>query len=350
MEFPGEKLILKMWETLADKGVGSLLEPWHAKRIGKARTDARRHEMLALAQAQKEADDIRAGAARYVGYETVKPLAHTENRTRSDGRIEPVIDFDLISRTATSIESSQAVKREVNVAKSLLRAEEELAHEDQAPPDEQVDEDWLFSWRDHASRVSSEDLQNLWGKVLAGEIKNPGTYSIRTLDFLKGLSKSEAEAIARVAQFVIEGRIWREKDDILIKNNSSFSELLTLQEIGILSGVDSIGLTTKYSSIAENKYLRYLFATNKMLIVENQDKTKDLVSEIYLATAVGRQVFELANVAVNEEYIFSVAKDIANKGYSVMVADYKRTDSRGGHFFNACKIEPDDKAESRHSD
>ena len=36
--------------------------------------------------------------------------------------------------------------------------------------------------------MSSEELQTLWGRTLAGEIKSPGSYSLRTLDFLKNLS------------------------------------------------------------------------------------------------------------------------------------------------------------------
>ena len=37
MEFPGEKLVTKMWETLAEKGIGAALQPWHEKRLGEAR-------------------------------------------------------------------------------------------------------------------------------------------------------------------------------------------------------------------------------------------------------------------------------------------------------------------------
>jgi len=28
VEIPGEKLVLKLWDTIADKGIGSLLKPW----------------------------------------------------------------------------------------------------------------------------------------------------------------------------------------------------------------------------------------------------------------------------------------------------------------------------------
>lgn len=64
VEAPGEKLIIKLWETLIDKGIGSLLRPWQIKRDGRARSEVRREELLMLAQAESEVADIRAGRKR----------------------------------------------------------------------------------------------------------------------------------------------------------------------------------------------------------------------------------------------------------------------------------------------
>ena len=68
------------------------------------------------------------------------------------------------------------MRAEVNVAKAVLSAEAALEDDPQKPPDRRVDEDWLFRWRDSASKVSVAELQALWGRVLAGEIKSPGTF------------------------------------------------------------------------------------------------------------------------------------------------------------------------------
>ena len=32
MTWPGEGLLIKLWETLAEKGIGGLLKPWQMKR------------------------------------------------------------------------------------------------------------------------------------------------------------------------------------------------------------------------------------------------------------------------------------------------------------------------------
>ena len=61
MEAPGEKLIIKLWESIADKGIGSLLKPWQIRREGRASIDVKRDELLALAQAEADAAAIRSG-------------------------------------------------------------------------------------------------------------------------------------------------------------------------------------------------------------------------------------------------------------------------------------------------
>jgi hypothetical protein len=42
MDLPDEKLIIKLRETLTERGIGALLAPWQSVREGKARNGARR--------------------------------------------------------------------------------------------------------------------------------------------------------------------------------------------------------------------------------------------------------------------------------------------------------------------
>ena len=39
MEFPGEKLVIRLWETVTEKGIGSWLRPWQNRREGRAQID-----------------------------------------------------------------------------------------------------------------------------------------------------------------------------------------------------------------------------------------------------------------------------------------------------------------------
>jgi hypothetical protein len=260
MEFPGEKLVLKMWETIAEKGIGSALQPWHEKRLGIAKNHVRRDEILMLAEAEKLAEDIRAGKT----YPIENKLEFKSQNVVNNDRVEPILNLDDLAFKTTNIDMAESIRKDVNVSKSVLIAEKILLDEQQSTSEKDIEDDWLYSWRDYAGRVSASELQELWGRILAGEVKNPGSYSFRTMEFLKGLSKTEAELIGNLAPFIIAENIVRDKDQILEKEGITFGSLLFLQEIGVLSGVEALGLSIELTSNSNEKYIKYLISNNKV--------------------------------------------------------------------------------------
>lgn len=195
MELPLEKLVIKMWDTLLDKGIGTLLTPWNIKREGQARIEVRQRELLVLAQTEMDVAEIRSGRKQMQKDGTLLLTSNTNNIfIENEGQINPqrestleLLEMVKKSETAAVIENS---RREINTTKAILYAEEQLAGDSQEPPSREVEDDWLFAWREYSGRVAAEDLQRLWGSVLAGEVKSPGKYSMRTLEVLKTLSKA----------------------------------------------------------------------------------------------------------------------------------------------------------------
>jgi hypothetical protein len=344
LDLPGEKLIIKLWETLAEKGIGSLLTPWQTIREGRARNEVRRQELLVLAQAEKDAADVRAGRKRLEQDGSLRQLPNTESTPSlpapdSQGRIEPTLEFRTLAEAAISTSAANSARSEINSTKAVIYAEEQLASDPQTPPERTVDEDWLFMWRDYAGRVSAEDLQRLWGSVLAGEVKSPGTYSIRTLDFLKGLSKTEAEVISKLARVSIEGRIIRSQKQYLEEQGISFALLLQMQELGVVSGVESIGLQTQFRSVVQDKFVLALRSNGKVLIVEHADATKVLQLEVYMLTGIGSQLLGLGNFDPDLTYLRLVGKQIAAQGFSVQFADWVQISEREGRYSNGERID-----------
>jgi hypothetical protein len=70
--------------------------------------------------------------------------------------------------------------------------------------DKPVDVDWTIQYLDHAQDVFDKQLQTLWARILAGEVTSPGSYSKRTLAFLKSLDKWEAVAFTQFCSFALE--------------------------------------------------------------------------------------------------------------------------------------------------
>lgn len=42
--------------------------------------------------------------------------------------------------------------------------------------EESVDNDWVTRFFDSVADVSSEEMQMIWGKILAGEVNEPGSF------------------------------------------------------------------------------------------------------------------------------------------------------------------------------
>ena len=328
MDFPGEKLVIKMWETLVDKGVGCLLQPWHEKRLGQIRNKIRSEEILMLADTERYVSEIKAGRAIYIEGSQIRLIDSKNIKTESLVENDSALNIPKLALRAIEIEKSEALRKEININKAILIAEDILAEDSQQPSNRKIEDDWLFSWRDYASNVSAVELQDLWGRILAGEIKSPGSYSLRALQFLKSLNKEEAEIISKVAQFVVDGAIYRKKIAFLEKKGIELSDLIFLQELGILSGVDKIGLTQTYISVKQDKLQVTLRSNNKAIMLKHEDVNKSVTPSVYLVSAIGKQIFGINKFKSDEAYLAAIAKEYAKQGFKVFIGDLeKATDS-----------------------
>lgn len=341
MEFPGEKLLLRLWETIAEKGIGSLLTPWQARREGRARLDIRREEILMLAQAGRDAEDIRSGRKRldldgrllaFPAPATLPCLDRGE-----DSREERVV-LEAATQIASRNLVADAVRREANLGKAVLAAEAEVETDPQEPPLRKIDDDWLFRWRDCASAVSSEELQNLWGLLLAGEMKSPGSFSLRTLEFLKNVAHNEAMDIAKLSRFVVEAHeefIFRGDQALLDGEGIAFGFLLRMQELGIVAGVEAVGLTVTMKSAESGRFTRGLVSHGRIIVATSDDAAKELKLPVYHLTSVGRQIVRLGTFDPHEGYLQTVGQAIQRQGFKVQIARYQRLTETEGRYFDA---------------
>ena len=72
-------------------------------------------------------------------------------------------------------------------------------------------------------------MQKLWGRLLAGEVASPQSYSKRTLQFLKTLSKREAAAFERYCGFAVaDSNGWHFIFDCELTHKEMAKRLITL--------------------------------------------------------------------------------------------------------------------------
>ncbi|HEX7324384.1 MAG TPA: DUF2806 domain-containing protein [Rhodanobacteraceae bacterium] len=335
MDFPGEKLVIKLWETVAERGLGGMFKPWQMRREGRVTNELKREELLTIAQAEQDAAKIRCGEATFLPANAARlALPGTSNPEVLAGNRDVT---EALSVAAIDSAVSATVRRDANVTRALLHAEESLEQDPQEPPKANVNEDWLFRWRDSAGDVSSEELQDLWGRVLAGELKSPGSYSLRTLEFLRCISQEEAQAISKVSRFVIGNAIYRD-NDLLEAKGIPFGMLLYMQQIGVMAGVEAVGLTLTLKSNISDKYQSLMKCNSKVLVITGDNPDLEITLPVYQLTAIGQQVAKLGSFEPDIEYLEKIGEKFKEQKASVLLADYIDISASQIRYFNSRQL------------
>lgn len=322
------KLAGKLLETVGAKGVSALFKPGQIRREGIANIEVKRKEMLILAQTEKEIEAIKNGNAivSLTNFSNPKIIS-LEGGGEYDklGEMEPYINLENITKKISTQLVANEIQKEVNIAKSLLVAEDILNSDQSDPTNENIEDDWLIRWRDSAATSSSEKLQDLWGRVLAGELKTPGKYSLRTIDFIKNLTQKEAEKIQKIFSFVMFGRIIKAKsmadgfENEYLDNELTFNFLSELQSLGVLAGVESMGLSTKFKSNDDKEYSFHDIYNDKVIHITHEDSTKILKFNVVILTPLGHELRSLCPVTIDIKYINYVIEIIKKQDFKVTI-------------------------------
>ena len=170
--------INKLLETTAS-GVGgvagSMLAPWKAKQKSKA------DRILA----ESKADNMR-----------IITEAHAQaNKTLLPSGSQSIQGDISIGEIISQRVQFQEKKRQGNIHSVVAHAASELA--DKEVPDVEPGHDWTAQFFNYVQDVSSDEMQHLWGKILAGEVESQGSTSIMTLNVLRNIDKETAHVFRR---------------------------------------------------------------------------------------------------------------------------------------------------------
>ena len=262
--------------------------------------EARAEEIKIISKAVKE-NFYLTGGIEYS--ETGIAITSPKELPKSNDRVEistPMLD----ERTQSRIDYKET-KKQLNLESVTSFAAEELKYE---PPvtDEPIDEDWKTRFFNIAEEVSNEEMQALWGRILAGEIKKPKSYSLRTLDLLRNLSKEEAECFIKFGQFAIKSNnvsfIINFNDEKLLeeKYRLTFGERLLLEELGFLTAND---LQFLLSETKENTS-QTVFQIGNVCVVATKDVNipqQQIPALVF--TKIGQELLQLIETKPEPDYI-----------------------------------------------
>lgn len=177
--------------------------------------------------------------------------------------------------------------------------------------DEPIDEGWKNRFFGIVEEISDEELREIWGCVLAGEVKKPKSYSLRTLEVLRNLTKDEASLIAKIVPNVL-------KEEYVYRNDVlTVSESLILQDCGIMLG-DGHGIQIQFEVEPNNKYAFVLDKEYALTLYNNSSELKKCGVRIYKLTTAGKEIVRLIYVNQNARDLFikSFVNYLYSKGFS----------------------------------
>lgn len=114
--------------------------------------------------------------------------------------------IELMSRAGHRL-ANQELKKQVNIENTLYETKNILEKEKENGQDvassEPVKDDFMTQFYNGVGEISDVDMQLLWAKLLAGEIKQPHSFSLRTLNKLKTMTTNGDKLFEKMVPYII---------------------------------------------------------------------------------------------------------------------------------------------------
>ena len=238
------------------------------------------------------------------------------DRLRAEGRIE----ISDLQRKAFHRFLNEEASKQKNIEEITQKALP-LLKEDSRPAEIEID--WLVSFFDRCRLISNDEMQSLWSRVLAGEANSPASYSKRTLSFLTGLDKREADTFTRLCgfawdigglvPFIYLGHPDFSFPDIYEKNQINERGLSDLESIGLIQLTDG-----RFEVRVPRKRASY-FDRQVSLRLRDSDKIVLPIGRVRL-TKVGKELAPICGAEPVEGFFESCITNW-KLNYSIEVAE-----------------------------
>jgi len=202
----------------------------------------------------------------------------------------------------------------VEIAASQLKSSEHIT-------DEPVNEDWTTRFFDIIQDVSDAEMKDLWGRILAGEIQRPKSFSLKTLELLRNLTKEEAELFVKISPYILGKHgdlfVFEGNDGDLSKYGIPYSEIAKLIEIGLVQP----GTFVQKQFVADHTAdTQKIILYQKIIILITIPAHSPKISiPVSILTHTGEELFSLLQPAESMDYIKELALFIKAKNSNTKV-------------------------------
>lgn len=160
-------------------------------------------------------------ALRFVGKKLLPELYKEFRQAETEAHADKVFAERLAAAAADKAVQDPAVlqremerrfgdayDRQLNLETIVREATDHISEtisDGDCPPEEDIEDDWRRKFTSFAEDVSNPDMQQVWARILAGEIKKPGQFSYRTLRLVSELSTKEAALVEEMSRYSFNG-------------------------------------------------------------------------------------------------------------------------------------------------
>ena len=167
--------------------------------------------------------------------ERIKLISTTGDQIAAQMDVEP--DY---ARAAVRKFGQKVIREQINLDKVAEAAADQIRQDtvnsgdeneaEEVPP---INEDWLNNFEKEASQKSTEEMQLLFGRILAGEIQRPSSFSIKTVRLLSSLDSEVAQIFKLLCSLRITSQIGDHIRDSRVVSLGKSASLNSLRSYGL---------------------------------------------------------------------------------------------------------------------
>ncbi len=256
------------------------------------------------------------GAGNYFGAWLRRPAQAVEDGTSARSIVttalaqaaaERAVADPLLVDAALQQWTPGTIARQANKARIAQKMLEELETSDEPfIAGEPISDDFLNSFEKFCEDASSEDMQRLWARVLAGELKRPGSFSRRALRVLYDLDSGTAKLFETAAYDVVGGIMLLAEEE----QDRQLVPTLELEAAGLLTGAGGV---LAYNINADDRGLAFVEGETLALVIAAPAKHKMSLNALPLS-AVGKQLLTLLPKCDQQSKLRAIAEQVRSKG------------------------------------
>jgi hypothetical protein len=246
-------------------------------------------------------------------------------------------DLELNLKIQARIDNVEKMRQ--NNIENVTYKTAELLQDETSVSDEQVDEDWISRFFTTVQDISNEEMQKLWSRILAGEIKRPNSFSLRTLDFLKNLSQEDARLLVLISKYKLRmadaPAIYYTPIHSLFRDKwgLQYPEFLYLVELGIINST-----VTQFNPNAGGNEL-WVYYGKKVISFNGGPKKKKFSVVVNTFTKVGGELLKLIEEDPNQGYLKEFVAKVRSDWPEIIVKvrDEIGVDDKGEKVYDSFK-------------